>query len=62
VGSFSEGLAAVKNTDDKWGYINKDGKLVIPCQWDNAAMCRGGKVWVFDGKNDHHLPIPDSSI
>jgi hypothetical protein len=34
VNSFSEGLAAVENVDEfgvsKWGYINMDGKLIIP--------------------------------
>ena len=32
MGVFSEGLASVKK-DDKWGYIDKTGKEVIPCQY-----------------------------
>ena len=30
---FSEGLAKVK-LNDKWGFINKDGREVIPCKYD----------------------------
>jgi len=33
VSNFNEGLAAVCK-DDKWGYIDTTGKLVIPCQYD----------------------------
>ena len=31
---YSEGLAAVKDDNDKFGYIDKTGRLVIPGQWD----------------------------
>lgn len=34
-GRFSDGLAAVKQ-GGKWGYINEDGKTVIPFQFDKA--------------------------
>jgi hypothetical protein len=33
-GDFSEGLAAVKQTE-KWGYIDKSGKMVIAPQFDD---------------------------
>lgn len=39
---FSNGLAAVES-DDKWGYINTSGEVVIPFQWDGAS-------W-FDSEN-----------
>lgn len=41
-GEFHDGLASYKNThhylrnetgNDKFGYIDKMGKIVIPCQW-----------------------------
>jgi hypothetical protein len=38
--SFSEGLAAVPITDDRfhrWGYINKTGKIVIPANFQSAG-------------------------
>jgi hypothetical protein len=34
--SFSEGLAVVK-IEDKWGYIDKTGKIVINPQFDDAG-------------------------
>ena len=33
--NFSEGLAAVRK-GNKWGYIDKNGKEVIPCQYEDA--------------------------
>ena len=35
-GTFKEGLARVKNQQGLWGYINKKGIEVIPCQFENA--------------------------
>ena len=31
--SFSEGLAEVQLSDGGWGYVNKDGTLVIPADF-----------------------------
>ncbi len=31
--SFAFGLCPVKNKDDKWGCVNKQGELVIPCSF-----------------------------
>ena len=39
--SFDEGLQAVRNSDGKWGYIDLQGDVVIPCMY-NAA-------YAFDG-------------
>ena len=41
LGSFSEGLAPASRGDKSgyhYGYINKLGELVIPCQWDKARQ------------------------
>ena len=43
--SFSEGLARVK-TGDKWGYIDKEGKLVIQPQLDEAEKFSDGLALV----------------
>lgn len=45
---FSEGLAQVK-IKDKWGYINKAGKLVIPAKFDGASAFHEGLAWVRIG-------------
>ena len=34
-GTLSEGFTAVKK-DGKWGFIDREGKVVSECQWDEA--------------------------
>lgn len=43
--SFSEGMAQVK-IGNKWGYIDKTGKLVIPPQFDEAKAFSAGLALV----------------
>lgn len=47
--TFSSGLAAVK-LDGKWGYINHDFNIVIPCQYDTADPFNGSLAYV---EEDH---------
>ena len=54
---FHEGLAKVKK-DGKWGYINKEGREVIPCKYDSASDFREGLVFV---DKDNHTLIIDQS-
>ena len=44
-GYFYEGFACVKK-EEKWGYIDTTGKLVIPCEWDWSATFDNGLTWV----------------
>lgn len=46
---FSEGLACVRDDSGKCGYINKDGLLVIACQWDKASAFNNGLATIIDG-------------
>lgn len=46
-------LAAFQK-DDKWGYINRKGKIVISAQFDNAFPFSGGHAVV---KKDNHVGI-----
>lgn len=46
-------LAAFQK-DDKWGYINRKGKIVISAQFDNAFPFSGGHAVV---KKDDHVGI-----
>lgn len=45
-GDFSEGLAAVAKYDVKgvlkWGYVDTEGKVVIPLAWDTASRFKDG--------------------
>ena len=36
VGTFSEGLAKFKNAGEKWGFIDKKGKIIIKPEYDKA--------------------------
>lgn len=47
-GSFFEGLAVVK-MDDKWGFIDKTGKIVIECKFEYADNFYDGKALVGKG-------------
>ena len=41
-GEFYDGLACVQDANGKWGFIDKAGKLVIPCQWKLTRSFSGG--------------------
>lgn len=45
---YDEGLAGVKDADSRWGFIDKTGKIVIPCQWKKALFFSEGLVGVQD--------------
>ena len=48
VGDFSEGLAAVRTggaKTGKWGFIDKTGKEVIPCQYDDPNIVSLVNTW-----------------
>lgn len=65
VGDYYDGLAMVQGTNGKWGFIDKTGRLVIPCKWnyidsfcDGLAMVQGDNwKWGFIDKTGR-LVIP----
>lgn len=60
---FSEGFAAVKQ-NEKWGYVNSKGELVIPCKYDEAepfhegfaAVRTNGKYGFINTKDEEIVP------
>lgn len=53
---FSGGLAAVK-FNGKWSFIDKNGTIIIPCEYDEfesslkdgeAKLVKDGTIYVFD--------------
>jgi hypothetical protein len=51
-GQFSEGLARVQMEDritSKFGYINKQGAIIIPAEFDEATDFRNGQAHVRSG-------------
>ena len=49
--SFCEGLVNVKDENGKWGFIDKTGKLVIPCKWKWAYDFKNGRAKVKDERD-----------
>ncbi len=43
---FSEGLAAVKTTEGRWGYLNREGTFAIPPRFLKAESFRNGTAVV----------------
>ena len=52
-GLFYDGLAAVE-INDKWGYINEVGKIVIDLEYDEVRNFYQGFAQVYDA--DYHFP------
>ena len=56
IGPFKDGLAKVSKGpggfDDKWGYINTDGKIVVPLKYEEAKDFSNGRALVtINNKN-----------
>ena len=50
-GSFNEGLAyVIRKSDDKYGFIDKNGKVIIPCKWRTAFSFSEGLAPVEDDR------------
>ena len=47
-GDFYEGLCYVRDKNGKWGFINKSGEIVIPCQYQGWGNFKNGKARVED--------------
>ncbi len=53
IGDYRENLAWVVDAHWKYGFIDKTGKLVIPCKWRQAFPFREGLAVVSD-ENDKY--------
>ncbi|PIE50888.1 MAG: hypothetical protein CSA38_00980 [Flavobacteriales bacterium] len=67
-GNFSDNLAAVFNDEnEKWGFINAVGKMVIDFQFDKVKSFHSGiavvfknKRWFYIDKTGKEIKMPDS--
>ena len=51
INEFKEALSSVKSKDNKWGFIDRSGKVVIPCEYEDAGNFSEGFAPVKkDGK------------
>lgn len=56
---FSNGFAAVQDNNDKYGYIDTQGKLVIPFMYDSAGNFLGGTALTSEA-GVYRLITPDN--
>jgi hypothetical protein len=54
-GAFHEGLAAVTGANGKWGYINKQGKVVLPFQYAGAHPFKNGWAAIAIGEGFNQI-------
>ena len=48
---YSDGVAKVKNEEDKWGFIDVNGKEIISCKWKKVYSFSEGLASVQDEKD-----------
>lgn len=56
VSAFSEGLSYVLK-NKKYGYVNEQGKIVIPCKFDEAYAFQAGEAIVKSGKKIFFIDV-----
>ena len=49
--TFEEGMSSVIGNNNKFGFIDKTGKLIIPCKWNKVEGFREGFACVKDDKD-----------
>lgn len=46
VGSFSEGMASFQNTEEQFGFVNKEGEEVVPAKYFDVGIFSEGLAYV----------------
>lgn len=57
IGDYHDDLAAVKDYNGKWGFINKKGNEVIPFSYGSAGKFKNGKATVTTTPNGKEISI-----
>jgi hypothetical protein len=61
VGPFGDGRAPAKEAGGKWGYLDVEGKWVIPAKYERAGVFRGGLAAVKEPGGNWGYVKPDGS-
>ena len=61
VGPFGDGRAPAKEAGGKWGYLDVEGKWVIPAKYERAGVFRGGLAAVKESGGKWGYVKPDGS-
>lgn len=54
--AFYDGLAYISR-DGKYGYFNREGEMVIPCQWETASNFHNGTAVVTRGGLEYCIDV-----
>ena len=57
---FFDGFAAVKNTSEKWGYIDLNGNTALPFDFDSAYSFNEGVARVARGNRYGFIKISET--
>lgn len=51
VNRFQEGMAPFKSHDKRFGFVDTDGKIAIPAQYESVGFFSNGLAWAKTGKS-----------
>lgn len=60
--NFSNGLARVQDSTEYWGYVNLEGKIVIPLEYTRVQEFHENKAFVCDKNNKWCLMLTNGTI
>lgn len=60
--NFSNGLARVQDSTGYWGYVNLEGKIVIPLEYTRVQEFHENKAFVCDKNNKWCLMLTNGTI
>ena len=47
---YVESRLAVRGTNDKWGFLDRSGNLIVDCKYNEVSAFKKGIAIVFNGK------------
>jgi len=61
---FDKGIALVRSSGDegRWGFINEQGKYIIPATYDQATFFSEDLAWVVSKNRDNTALIRTSDL
>ena len=61
-GNFHNGLAYIADKNNKYGYVDKSGQVIIPCVYDYALDFSDGLVHVWQGEQEYFIDTTGQKV
>ena len=61
-GNFHNGLAYIADKNNKYGYVDKSGQVIIPCVYDYALDFFFGLVHVWQGEQEYFIDTTGQKV